>query len=411
MEVPAGLRWDCAFLAANVPPCGYKTYRLVRRERRPAFPSAFTRTETTLENGSYRITVDPGTGHVCSIFDKEAGAELLDADAPHNFGELVVRAPDRATTWQMGSLTVSAGVDGPVFASLERTGSVHAHPIVRETITIYAGLRRLDLAVRVLKEAAPLLDVSVAFPFTACQPRFRYEGVLSIMDPITDFLPGAYSDSLPVQNWAKMADNSHCVLWASLDAPIASFGGLWPGYVSPAHACLVRQDYAHPPLRVEDLQQGWIYSTIFMNNFGTNFSVAQTGDFLFRYSLTSQAGDAADSTCVRFGSEVALPLQPIFTKHPRPRILPAAAGLLEIDRPEVVLVTCKQAEDGRGHIIRLWNTAPKAVPAQVRIGFANVAEVSVTDLGERDSGATVPHADGVVSVALPPRAVTTLRLV
>ena len=54
------------------------------------------------------------------------------------------------------------------------------------------------MAVRVVKDATPLLDGHLAFPFKLDKPGFRYEGALSILTPITDFFAGAYSDNLPL---------------------------------------------------------------------------------------------------------------------------------------------------------------------------------------------------------------------
>jgi len=303
---------------------------------------------------------------------------------------------------------VLPGQAGPVCASIERTGSAHGHPAVRQTISLYAGVKRVDFAVSILKNATPLLDVHMAFPFAVASPRFRYQGTLSAMNPIEDYLPGAYSDAIALQDWVKVGDGRYSVLWSSLDAPVAGLGGLWDGYVSPAHSCLITDRLRHAPLKEEDLKEGSIYSTLFLNNFGTNFTNSQPGEFLFRYSISSRASDVSDSEATRFGSETALPFEAIFTKHPRPRSPPVSSSFLEVDQPEVMLLACKQAEDGAGYVLRMWNTASHEVRAKVTLPFALIEAVSVANLGEEDGGQRLSHEEQAFFMIMPPRGLVTV---
>ena len=46
-----------------------------------------------------------------------------------------------------------------------------------------------------------------------------------------DYLPGAYSDNIPVQSWVKINDGPRALLWSSRDAPVVSLGALVPDVV------------------------------------------------------------------------------------------------------------------------------------------------------------------------------------
>jgi hypothetical protein len=240
------------------------------------------------------------------------------------------------------------------------------------------------LAVRLLKDPTPLLDVYLAFPFLATAPDFRYEGCLAVLTPVADYLPGAYWDAVAVQNWVRVAGPSHSVVWSSAEAPIVSLGELRPGYVSPAHSCRVPVRAHHPPAGPETLSRGWIYSLLFANNFGTNFAVSQSGSVLFRYALTSGAGALADAEAARLGWEALLPCPTIFTEPRREGHLPLAGSLLSLHGGYLALLGCKHAEDGRGVILRFWNPVDHPVEATVEVGWGLTGPARLTSVTEED---------------------------
>lgn len=410
-EYPLGLKRDLSFIAENVPAYGYKTYMLVPVESAPQFESSLKVADTYIENEFYRVSVDHETGAISSIYDKSAGCELVDKDCTHGFNTLVVRTPKGDREYVMDCVAVKEKLAGPVCASIEITSSVFGHPAVKQTVSLYKSIKKICLDTRILKDSTPLLDAHLAFPFKVPDPEFRYEGSLSVMNPIADYLPGSYSDAVAVQNWVKVSDGRFSILWSSLDAPIAGFGGLWPGYVSPAHRCLIGDWAKHPPLCNEDMKRGWIYSNIFNNNFGTNFSVSQVGDVLFRYTITSCEGNVSDSEAAAFGWQAVTPFEQIFTKRPRKGALPASGSFVKIDNDKIIMLNFKKAEDDNGYIIRLWNVSRDKEAVQVSFSYLTVNRACFTNLAEEDTGEEIEHDERSISVTLDNNAVATLRVI
>src|SRR6185437_13511188 len=62
------------FVAQDVPAAGYKVYALRTAQKTPAPPK--TEYTTTIESPYYRVTLDPDSGAVRSIYDKELQREL-----------------------------------------------------------------------------------------------------------------------------------------------------------------------------------------------------------------------------------------------------------------------------------------------------------------------------------------------
>lgn len=409
-ETPLGLKRELCFIAKDIPAYGYKTYRLEPSQAPEVRFCSPENGECVIENEYYRIEVDKDTGAVASILDKDAGREIVDHGCPHPFTGFIVRKPDSGKEYPMDRVFVEKKPGEPVHNSIEIAGSAHGHPAIKQTLTLYAGIKQIYISIRVLKDPTPLLDAYLAFPFKIDNPRFRYEGVLSVMSPIEDYLPGAYSDRIAVQNWAKVTDGSYSIVWSGIDAPVACFAELQPGYVSPAHRCLMDEKAAHPPLAKEQLDKGWIYSNLFSNNFGTNFSVSQTGDILFRYIVTTGAGDMPDSRAAAFGWQAVTPFEQIFTKGPRKGTLPVCHRWLEIDNEAVVPLTFKKAEDNNGYILRLWNMAAETAAARIRINSRKIGRVSLANLVEEDQYQEVEHDANSIYVRMDKKDMITLRI-
>jgi len=430
-EDPIGLKRDLVFFAEDVGAVGYRTYFLRPREDQPVFTDACSRTpfalslskcdgeicpgslsvtDTTLENSFYRLELDPNTGDVCSLLDKETGRELIDPEASPSFGSLVIRDPFGGMITS-STIDVSAGLHGPLEASLNVSLDVPVgHPCVEQTYTLHANEKRLDVAVNMLKDPTPLLEVYMAFPFNVPAGKFRYEGPLCAMDPAEDLMPGAYADRLTVQNWVSVSDDELSILWSSMEAPVVSLAQLWPGRVSPAHSAKMRDDVEHPQPIAEQLRGGTIYSLLTANNFGTNFSVTQCGSLLYRYSITTTAGPLADDQAVDLGQQSVTPFSTIFTEHPGTRPLAPTGSFLSIDKAEVQMVTLKRAENADGLILRLWNPSNESVTANVALPQLTLTGARLCNLGEEVTGEILNCDQHSVTVPIDPRGIVTVRL-
>ena len=199
-------------------------------------------------------------------------------------------------------------------------------------------------------------------------------------------------------------------MWAPIDAPMAEFGGLWPGYVSSAHHGDRGPGYGHPFLREGEFQRGHIYSLVNYNNFATNFLNAHPGEFLTRYAFGTLQGDWRDGRARQFGWNAATPPQTVWMRGPSRGSLPLSASFCQFDAPNVMLLTLKRAEDGRGLIARLIETEGVETRTTVNLPYAPILhafEANVVEENQRALSCS-PHA---VTVSLAPFAICTIRLI
>jgi hypothetical protein len=377
---------ELLFLAKDIPALGYKTYVIRTGQHLPARPAGLRAGEFWLENEYYRLEVDPVNGAVSSIIDKELGLELVDSSALYGFHQVVGRRPRTGETQTPSHSMILVGECGPVYASLVIKGEAPGCPQRTQEIRLYAGLKRIDFATRILRDATPMLELFLAFPFRVEQPEWRYEAPNAVQTPVADQLPGSNTHAYAIQHWVNIANAEVAVSWSSLDAPVAAFGQLWPSPISQAHHGATSPDFGAPYLRDPGaLQPGHLYAYLSVSNFRTNFQPVQAGDVLFRFSLTSSAGGAGRVSVARdFGWAVCMPLVPANVRGPQVGTLPASGSFCTVDAPNVLLLGMKAAEDGDGVILRLAETEGRETACQVSLPILDIEQAWQTDLVERN---------------------------
>jgi hypothetical protein len=425
--------YELVFLAQDLPSLGYRAYCIQpidgAQDRpcdgRPEFASSLRSGDDWLENRFYRIALDPTTGAIRSLFDKELGREWVDAHAPHPFNQLVVRDPrtgaepvetpfDKLRARRTdGVVSIRRGSAGPVASSLVVQSSAHGCPQVVQEITLYERVKRIELATRVLRDATPLLELHIAFPFALTNPQFAYEASNAVIEPIRDQLPGTNTDAYAAQHWVSVHDHSGGIAWSSLEAPIVELGGLWPGYVSQAHHGVTPPGYGHAFLRSpEELRHGHIYSHVMNNNFRTNFQPVHVTDALFRYVITTHDGGQARDRARALGWEAAVGPVTAYVVGPQDAphsgLLPASDTFCRMDAAGVVLLTLKAAEDGDGLILRLAETEGQDRQTTIHLPYFDIREAWQTNLVEEDEE-QLPSTLHTVVAPLSAHGLTTVR--
>jgi hypothetical protein len=414
-------RLDLVFTAHDIPPLGYKTYRLRPAAARgadqelsagqPATPpeEAWRLGPAELENRFYRVQLDPQTGAVRSLYDKELQRELIDGSAAYGFGQVIARSPRSGEVTSPGSATISPGEYGPVCASLVVRGAAASCPVRVMEITLYRDLKRVDLAVRLLRDATPHLELAVAFPFAVDRPRFGLECSNAVVEPVQDQWPGSNTAAYAVQHWVTVQDAACGVAWSSLEAPVVALSQFWPDPLSQAHHGMTQPGFERAFLSdPAELTRGHIYSYLMVSNYRTNFQPVQAGEMLFHYRLTSAPAQALPAAAQEIGRALTLPLVPVCLRGPQDGQLPMSSSFLQIDRTNVALQALKAAEDGDGLILRLAETAGQETEVTVTLPYCRIAQAVATDVVERDTG-SVPHTPHTFRVRVPARGMVTVR--
>lgn len=147
---------EVSFLGENLPSLGYRAYQVVPQNK--PLPMRTGGAGTVIENEFYRVEVDPSRGGgIVSLFDKEAGREVINSASGHVGNELVAlkEAPDREETqhefWTTGHRIFSqdfpARVEceqGPLGATLRARYTLAETCGVIQEISLFKGVKRVE---------------------------------------------------------------------------------------------------------------------------------------------------------------------------------------------------------------------------------------------------------------------------
>ena len=362
----------------DVPPCGYRVLKLQSGAARQAAQNA---DGTTLESRFYRVSFDPATGAVKSLYDKELKRELVDPEAPYRLNQYVYVAGGNGTriVANPGGPVPKLTISTPEKAALRRVrlGNLGERMIVetRATmtprlvteLTVWNNVRRVDIVNRLNKKLTYDKEgVYFAFPFAAAKPTFRYECPAGVVNANKDMLSGACLDWFTVQHFVEIALSDAAIAWATPDAPLVCFQDINRGKW----------------LSSLPFNTGHLYAYVMNNYWHTNYKAGQDGDFTFRFAITS--GPKADNiTSARFGWGVSNPLLAVGVEGNADAPLSAqAASLLEIAEPNVILVGAKQAQDGGGLVLRLWELSGQPTTAHLRLKHVPAKKATACNLVE-----------------------------
>jgi len=413
-QVAIGRIWtkfghEVVFPAGSLPAMGYRSYRLVPTgKERPAPSDGFT-DACHLENAFYRLVIDAATGAITSLLDQELGAELVDSEAPHGFGSLIVRSCASAGEHAGKVKEIGVVEHGRVFTTVRVKGESFGVPRWTRDIILYHREKRIDVNFRLLRDSESNLEVAVAFPFLTADPKFMFEGSASIIEPTVDQVPGSNTDYYAMQHWADVSTSSHGISWCPVDTHMAEFGGLWPGYVSAAHHGVTGPGYGHPFLEPGGIRNGHIYAMVMYSNYRTNFINVQPSDILCRYSFRSHKGGWIEGGAAGFGWGITNPPIGVWMHGPRLGELPPVRSFLSVAPSNVLLLNLKRADDGDGIVVRLAETEGRQTEACLHVPFTPIGRAVAANAVEEERE-VLACSNRTVSVPLDPLDIKTVRL-
>lgn len=367
-------------IASGVPALGYKVYQIKSGSKTESTPKRAEVSVKTLENRFYRIIVATNTGGIFSIYDKELQQELVDGFAQHRLNQLFVKSVGRDNVHKLENVNIRREQRGSISMSLIISGSTQGCPQCIQEITIYNHVKRIDFTNRILKDATPLQEVYLAFPFTVKNPQIAYEGGLTVQQPIQDQLPGSRTDIHAVQNWVSFSDGETGIAWSSLDAPIVRFGDAWPTSLSSEYQLVTPRKAVKLPK--DKLPNAHLYSLLVTGNYKTGFSNVQVTDMLFRYSITSFKGTENDGQAQAFGQSQTHPLSPVFIKGPQSGLLKNRDSFLELDAENVVVQTLKKSETDNRLVVRLRETRGETTDCELKLNWKAIHSASLANILE-----------------------------
>ena len=352
VEVPSGRAVPCrtshrggkthvVFRADDVPPLGYRSYRIVRGATLPVGQaSSLASPENsqagslrhmsadaaarTLENEFYRLTL-AADGSMASLFDKQLQRELVDPQAAYRGNQFIFK--DHA--WNDASpcaAEVRAVELGAVGVGLEVCAEPTAiFPAIITRYTLHHGLKRLEIENRFTKQpgqSASNETVFYAFPFAVPQGKFFLDIPGVVARYPEDFRPETDWSIMPAQSFAAVANADITVLVATREAPNFEFSAMRKFFEHPAQPDLSTTTLFAQPLTKQSVNKD-------------DYDL-EGGEYVFHYAVTSFGGSFDAAQAVRQAARFQCDLMPVTLTRNNGN-LPIETGFLDLGSEQLVL--------------------------------------------------------------------------
>ena len=383
---------------AAAPAVGYATFYVRPAAKAAAADSTLKATSESLENEFVRLRVDPQTGCIISLFDKQSKQETLapaesDTGGPKNLacGNLLqtfVDKPKQYDAWnidadfekQYWSLDKADEVklleSGPLRAVIRVKHHFQNSSFVQD-ITMYPGVPRVDVNMQAEWHEKHIL-LKVGFPVSVHSKTATFEIPFgSIERPTTRNTPDEQAQfEVPGQHWADLSDEKH---------GLSLLNDSKYGY--DAKGNVLRLSLLRSP--------SWPDAH------------ADEGHHEFTYSLYPHEGTWKTAETVRRGYELNYKLRSAQVRSHSGSLSPVHS-FIGLSSDNVVLTAMKWAEDDSAVILRFYEWAGKEADVKVQLP-PGVQSASETNLIEQSIG-DLAVTNGSVTVHTKPYEIKTIAV-
>ncbi len=394
----AGTNRVSFLLQASVPALGYATY-FVRPALKPGPAiSTIKATPGGLENEFVRLTVDPKSGCVTSLYDKRAMLETLgtarsDTGGPRDrvCGNLLQAFVDRPKEYDAWNIDADFekqywSLDKADEVKLTEAGPLRAVIRVRhhfqnssfvQDITLYPGMPRVDVNMQAEWNEKHIL-LKVAFPVGVQSQKATYEIPFgSIERPTTRATPEEQAQfEVPAEQWADLSDAQH---------GLSLLNDSKYGY--DAKENVLRLSLLRSPTWPD--------------------AHADEGHHEFTYSLYPHGGTWREADTVRSGYELNYKMRAVQVES-HSGVLPPLHSFVGIRPDNVVLTAVKWAEGGDAMIMRFYEWAGKETDVTLQPP-AGAETASETNLMEQPIG-DLRVTNGSIAVHTKPYEIKTVAV-
>ena len=397
-------------LAENVPANGYEVIELTTgaliggHRTVVTFPSA---TDTSLENEFLRVTVDPKTGCITSLYDKRGKTEALAPAVPGvgspanlpdgkpcgNLLQAFVDKPKQWDAWNVDADFIEHHTDILQADEVKLIESSPLRSVIRvkhtwqnssfiQDITLYTGMPRIDVHMQTEWHEKHIL-LKVAFPLSARSDKATFEIPYgSVERPTTRNTPAEKAQfEVPALRWADISgpvSGAPPLSSAAADDKVGSVHGF-----SLLNDSKYGYDAKDNVLRLSLLRSPeWPDPH------------ADEGHHEFTYSLYPHAGTWREAMTVRQGYEVNVPLLATTTTR-HAGTLNSSQSFFSTQEDNVVITAIKKNAEDNALVVRFYEWAGKKGDVHLTLPQTAVAAWQ-TNLMEVDPNPLSLDASGKV---------------
>ncbi len=418
---------------ADIPSLGYATYYLTSGSNHTK--KKLTANRSTLENRFFKINIDAQSGGISGIFDKLNNREILNT-AKYQGNELIalenlgVDEGEEFTDhwWRMGGKPVSIELteSGPIRATVQIKGTIINSERIQE-ISLYATLPRIDLKTTLNWNGQKKIQVNATFPFEIENPRLTYEVPFGEVEYGKES-PSAKASHPTVRatnNWIDLSNDKMGITLATEVTPFDVKDRLDPRFHD---ARIIKGEMEESNFAMSYGGESRIFKRIALKDpllLETDFVIqpillrsvfscgdpqlyfTQEGKHTYRFAIRTHEGTVVSNKATRFGWEHNTPLM-VLHGQSTTGSLSDSQSFLEVSAPNVLMSILKKAEDGKGIILRCYETDGKDTDVTITF-FKSIKSAKHTNILEQE-GEKINIQKGRFKFHIGHHAIETYRL-
>ena len=337
---------------ADLPPMGYRTYRLIKKENARKFDS-ISCTDNSFENDFFKVEFDSSTGYIKSFIKKDTEDSIFEGDAA-----VPVVISDKSDTWSHGvrhfkdvsgyfkAVNVHCVEAGPVKAVI-RVSSQYGKSSITQDFAIYKELDYIKVDTTVDWHEKQSM-FKLRFPMNFNYFRGSYEIPYGFTEREPD------GEEYPMQSWID------CEGSTPGKSNIVGLSILNDGkYSYDADNRVISITVLRSPVYANHMP--------FVLDENSSYAYMDQGVQKFTYVLYPHNGSFENAETIKHALEINQKPVSLFETYHEGK-LQQAGSFMSISAPNVIVGTMKQAEDGSGDIIlRMYETSKMDTDAVIEI--------------------------------------------
>jgi len=375
------------FIARQIPPYGYRIYTIVEEEA-PRKPGVQISPDgMILENAKLRVTLDPTSGTIVSIFNKQLNYEFVPPGGSANRLEIYWEKVDPMAAWVIGPVDHKEILGRPVSI---RTLEKGAERVLVEIVYPFQE-SRLTQKISLYSDA-DYVDIEftgdwkeTGFKHPTLAPFLKVAMDLNIPYPVARF-------EIPFGDVSRPVDGKEVPALKWVDVSNDRFG-----------ISLINDSKHGHSITTDTLRLSLIRTPNYPDATSDNY--IQT----VHYRLYPHAGDAIAAETAAQAFAFVHPVLTTLTTGRGRDLLPQEFSFVSVSDPNVMITAVKRAEEDDDLIVRLYESGGRSVRSFVRTAFSGRKARPVNFIEDPCAG-DILFESGGLSLGFRPYEIKTVKL-
>lgn len=379
-----------SFEAEDVPSMGYKTYIPILTPIKKGSSLVLDKEEYLLENTYFKLKINPITGALSSVYDKQNKKELVAVDSDEGFAQYHYEQFGQEDLDSYNKAYVKPGSEGWANQEMGRPSVPYkknrSYKGASDKIvfldmgnsiraTVFGKVRASDLqkymVTYTLYENSPFVEIVwgidgkrpialpeagwLSFPFAIKNPEYRLNRIGGIVDPQREFV----------------ARTNHDFYFLNTSMAMFNAQGNGIGLNSPdAPGISIDNRGLYKFSKNKRLSTGKVFVNLFNTQWGTNFTEWIEGSFSSKFYVWSYPEYDAQKTFITPSEETRVPLKGTFYDGPK-GALPLQQQGITLSKKGVIVTAFGENREGDGKILRLWEQTGETGSCTITLSKGN----------------------------------------